>query len=625
MSKNLALNPRNMTLIFVLILLGYAFWMSKDFKTIAAGVAVFLFGMLFLETGFTAFTGGVLEKFLQKSTDNVFKSLSFGVVSTSLMQSSSLVSVITISFLSAGLIHLAGGIGIIFGANIGTTTGAWLMAGFGMKVKISAYAMPMLVFGLIFNFQKSKELKGIGQILAGMGFLFLGISFMKEGFESFKDTFDLAQFALGGYTGLFLFTGIGVLATVVMQSSHATLMLIIAGLAAGQITYENALALAIGANIGTTITAILGSLSANIAGKRLALAHLIFNVITGLIAIVFIHQLRVAVDVVSDGVGIAPDDWTLKLAVFHSIFNVIGVLVMTPFIAKLVTFLEARLPESTESEIKGTKYLNDAAIYLPDTALRVMYKESQRLFDKAIDIVAPALNLTKDDILSDKPMEEVVRQSKTVNDINIHSAYYRQIKGIYNEIVNFGLRAQTEMTEKQIAEAYVIKLACRNMAQIIKTIEEMKANIDKYMNSENPSIRKEYDLFRTNIAKIIRKTYEIRSYESREEAAKAFDILEGKLEGYDVIYNGSVADLVKKQEISDEMATSLMNDSAYAYDIGKMVIDVGEAIWISDKEDINQVNKIEYDANDNRRNEERKEIWTEEQREAQKRKSLATS
>jgi len=237
---------RKILLPAILAILAYGFWVSTDFKEISAGVAIFLFGMLSLEEGFKAFTGGTLEQLLRKSTDRYWKSLSFGIVSTTVMQSSSLVSVITISFLSAGLLTLAAGIGIIFGANIGTTTGAWLIAGLGLKVKISAYAMPMLVFGIILVFQNSKSLKGIGYILAGLGFLFLGIHHMKEGFEAFKSTIDLTQFAVEGYPGLFLFAGIGIFATVVMQSSHATLVLILTALAAGQVTYENALALAIG-------------------------------------------------------------------------------------------------------------------------------------------------------------------------------------------------------------------------------------------------------------------------------------------------------------------------------------------------------------------------------------------
>ena len=125
-------------------ILAYGFWVSPDFKEIAAGVAIFLFGMLSLEEGFRAFSGGLLERILHRSTDQLYKSLGFGIVATTLMQSSSLVSVLTISFLSAGMIGLKAGLGIIFGANLGTTTGAWLVAGFGLKVKISAYALPML-------------------------------------------------------------------------------------------------------------------------------------------------------------------------------------------------------------------------------------------------------------------------------------------------------------------------------------------------------------------------------------------------------------------------------------------------------------------------------------------------
>ena len=147
---------KRIILLTVFVVLSYGFWMSPNLKQIAAGVAIFLLGMLALEAGFQAFTGGLLETILKKTTTGLWKSMSFGLVTTTLMQSSSLVSVLAISFLSAGLITLASGIGIIFGANLGTTTGAWLVAGLGLKVDISAYAMPMLVFGVILILQKSK-------------------------------------------------------------------------------------------------------------------------------------------------------------------------------------------------------------------------------------------------------------------------------------------------------------------------------------------------------------------------------------------------------------------------------------------------------------------------------------
>ena len=391
---------KKILLPIILLILAYGFWISPAFKEIAAGVAIFLFGMLFLEQGFKAFTGGMLERILAKSTNTTLKSLSFGMVSTTLMQSSSLVSVVTISFLSAGLISLVAGIGIIFGANIGTTTGAWLVASFGLKVDISAYAMPMLVFGIVLNFQKSRYAKGIGSVLAGLGFLFLGIHYMKEGFEVFKGHFDLSALSVDGYAGLFLFAGIGALATVVMQSSHATMVLILTALASAQITYDNALALAIGANVGTTITALISAIGANVEGRRLAGAHLLFNVITGLIAIAGLQQFMLAVDWLSLQVGIAADNYTQKLAMFHTLFNLTGVLVMTPFIKQLAAALVRYLPARTKATT-APKFLNSSVIDFPETMLTAVKNETWHLLDSAFEIIAHGINLRQHQILGD--------------------------------------------------------------------------------------------------------------------------------------------------------------------------------------------------------------------------------
>src|SRR6056297_1999711 len=297
-----------------------AFWVSPNAQEIAAGVAIFLFGMLMLEDGFKLLGGGTLERLLERATRSVPRSILFGIVSTTLLQSSSLVSVITISFLSAGLMSLVGGVGIIFGANIGTTTGTWLVAGLGLKIDIAAYGMPMIALGIVLALQKSKPLRGIGNALAGLGFLFLGIHHMKEGFAAFNEQIDLTRFALTGVPGLFVYSLLGAAATVVMQSSHATMVLVVTALSAGQISYENALALAIGANIGTTVTAIIGSLGANFQGKRLALAHFMFNALTAGVALALITPLRETVEWVSTMLRIPEADYAMKLAVFHTIF-----------------------------------------------------------------------------------------------------------------------------------------------------------------------------------------------------------------------------------------------------------------------------------------------------------------
>jgi phosphate:Na+ symporter len=564
----------------IFAILAYGFWISPDFKQIAAGVAIFLFGMLSLEEGFKAFTGGTLERILRKSTDRYWKSLSFGIVSTTIMQSSSLVSVITISFISAGLITLAAGIGIIFGANIGTTTGAWLIAGFGLKVKISAYAMPMLVFGIIMVFQKSKTYKGFGYILAGLGFLFLGIHHMKEGFEAFKSTIDLTEYALAGYPGLFLFAGIGIFATVVMQSSHATLVLILTGLAAGQVTYENALALAIGANVGTCITAILGSLSANVEGKRLAAAHLIFNVITGIIAILFIKQFLWGVDHISALTGIANDDHTLKLAVFHTLFNITGVVVMSPLIGWLVSALTSLLP-AKEISLAQPKYLTAATMEFPDTVMESVRNETLYLYDNALEIIAHGVSLHRQDIFSNRDLSEIVEKPHHVIDIDIDELYGRSVKVLYGSIVSFISEAQAQITSEYGDDLYALRLAGRHIVEALKDVKHLRKNLAAYMVSDNEHIRAEYNKFRLQIASILRELGMLREQSTDPDNITILnlDALKAQIEETDVVANGRLDQLIRGHLITERMATSIMNDSAYTFDICANLIEMAEILF----------------------------------------------
>jgi phosphate:Na+ symporter len=573
---------RKIFLPTILIVLAYGFWISPNFKEISAGVAIFLFGMLSLEEGFKAFSGGTLEKILQKSTDKLYKSISFGFITTTIIQSSSLVSVLTISFIGAGLIGLTQGIGIILGANIGTTTGAWLMAGFGLKVNISAYAMPMLVFGVILIFQKAKSLKGLGYILAGLGFLFLGIHYMKDGFEAFKETLDLASFSVDGLKGLLIFIGIGILATVIMQSSHATIVLILAALSVGQITYENALALTIGANIGTTITAIIGSLSSNIDGKRLAGAHFIFNFVTALVAVVLIDQMMYAVDVISGAIGISSDNHTLKLAVFDTLFKVMGVVLFIPFINKLVNFLNRVFKiDSSKSDTgyDSARYLNDSVLELPATSMAALIRETKHLYKNAFEIITHGLNLKQHNIVSSMPLDEVVKDTYSTNAVNIDDFYQHKIKGIYGEIIDFSAKAQADMTPEDIEVLYQLKLANRDMVEAVKDTKHLQKNLLKYSQSTNPHIKEQYDLIRRDLAELLRNINTIAYTDEEDVILLLLSKAKVHTEKYDILASGTIDTLIREGLISNEMATSLMNDSAYAYDISKNLIAMAEVIF----------------------------------------------
>jgi phosphate:Na+ symporter len=555
--------------LLYLILLGliiYGLWLSPDFNQIAAGVAIFLFGMMSLEQGFQAFSGGTIERLLRKSTDRLWKSLSFGVVATSLMQSSSLVSVLTISFLTAGLIGLQSGIGIIFGANLGTTTGAWVIAGFGLKVELSAFALPMLVMGTVFTFQKNSTWKGIGLVLVGVGFLFLGIDYMKSGFEAFQDTIDLSAYSIPGLKGLLIYVLIGVVATVIMQSSHATLVLILTALAANQILYENALALAIGSNVGTTITAMIGSLNANAAGRRLAVAHLIFNLVTGLLAILLIGQFVYSVDWLSQELGIRDNDYTLKLALFHTLFNLLGVMVMLPLISPLVTFLE-RVVKEKKALVKEPKYLSDAALDSASAAIEVVRKETIRLYKVALKVLANGVAWRLHDIQSDKPLAHVDSYTDQIMVQNLDVVYQNQIKSLYAAIVDYISRARDKFSGSDADALREMRGAGYHIIEAVKAMKHLQKNLLVNIDSDNIYIRDFYNQFRLGIAEVIRTIYELSRAEEPTATTLTLDHSLMAINKIQTDFENTLEHLIRDRKITPAAATSLMTDMGYTIDI----------------------------------------------------------
>lgn len=576
---------RKIFLPTIFLLLTYGFWVSPDFKVITAGVAIFLFGMLALEQGFNAFTGGTLERLLRKSTNKMWKSLTFGFTAATVMQSSSLVSVITISFLSAGLIGLIEGMGIIFGANVGSTTGAWLIAGFGLKVKISAYAMPMLVFGVIFIFQKSKLLKGFGYILAGLGFLFLGIHYMKEGFETFQNQINLTDYAMEGFAGVLVFTLIGILATIIMQSSHATLVLVITALSVQQVTYGNALALVIGANVGTTITAVLGSLTSNTDGKRLALSDVLFKVTAGIVFMLAMNPVIDLVDMVSSSIGIAEDDHTLKLAVFHTIFNVTGVIIMVPFTGKLVAFLERLMPTQAP-QVEKARYLSSASAEVPAAAIEAVRKETVRLYDLSVDTIIRGLSLNRSVFAPDSNLEDVINNSsKVILQQDIDDIYERRIKSIYSDIVEFISHSHRFMgAPDHLNKLLLLREVGLDLVETIKGIKHLQKNLNIYIVSANADIRQEYNNMRIQICRVLQELEVIRSGEDESATILSLDRLKVEINEKDITKTGRLDRLIREHRISAPMAISLMNDSAYHQDICRNLIHMGGILFISSDE-----------------------------------------
>ncbi|MGB4826134.1 MAG: Na/Pi symporter [Paracoccaceae bacterium] len=583
---------KKMFLPVIIGMLITGFWVSSEFQEIAAGVAIFLFGMLMLEDGFRQFSGGILERILEHATRSMPRSMAFGLVTTTIVQSSSLISVITISFLSAGLITLIAGIGIIFGANVGTTTGAWLIAGFGLKVNISAYAMPLLAIGVVLVFQKPKYLRGTGYVLAGLGFLFLGIHHMKLGFETFKDTVDLSRYAMTGIEGLLVYTLVGTLATVLMQSSHATLVLIITALAAGQISYENALALAIGANIGTTITAIMGSLSANYLGKQLALSDVIFKVSTAAVALIFIIPIRGIVDVLSGMVGIADNDFALKVAMFHTIFNVMGVAIMLPLLNRLIGFIEAVITEP-EPDLSRPKYLSEAVDEFPATIEAAMRKEVKHLYDNSVELIVHGLNLSRQEIFATNDVAATVRSSRKVVDFDFDERYEARVKTLYAAIVEFATRTGAKDLPPDVTDRiYILRDVAAQIVRAAKAVKHLRRNTTTYTVHDQGAVTEIYDGLRTEIARILVEIRKLGVAEPEDRSNLWLDEEAAQVEDDAHNSNRIVDALIRKGSLDADAATSFLNDSGYAYNAMRDLLAAARAYYIESDSAVAEVERI---------------------------------
>lgn len=560
---------------------------SEHARTIIAGIALFLIGMNYMENGFKLFSGGSLETILEKFTRTTPRAIGTGFLATAVVQSSSLVTVIIISFLSAGLIGLTQAVGVIFGSNVGTTATAWLVSSIGLKISIAQYALPMLIFGVVMQFSKRSSYKGFGSVLIGLGFIFLGIDYMKEGFETLRENINLAEYAIPGYLGVFVFILFGAIATVIIQSSSATMAIIITALASGQIDYVNALSLAIGTNVGTTVTAAIAAVASNKNGKRLAVAHLIFNVITALIAVVFIYQLAGLVDKLAPVLSISETNVAMKLALFHTLFNVIGVLAVSPFIKYLVRFLQTLFKPKAKDRSKA-KYLTDEVMELPSTALAAIRKETIHLYDISLKAVVHAMNLRRREIFSDKDIDKVLVQSVELINIDIDKIYQKKIKNLYSEIIHFASMSQSNMDSDDNSNLYELRLTARSIVEMVKDVRELQKNLNHFSKSKNTFMINEYDKLRSQLIAVLRSIQEVRNEEEneaeQEDILTRIEVQKEKIIENEMQLNRNIGALIRENKISATMASSLINDIGFTFSICRKLLNSATTLWLQEKQ-----------------------------------------
>ncbi|RXJ96818.1 sodium:pantothenate symporter [Arcobacter sp. AHV-9/2010] len=566
----------------LLVSLAYLLYINEDSKYIVAGVAVFIIGMQFMEDGFKFFSGGILEKLIANSTNTNSKSIFLGITATAILQSSSLIAIIVISFLSAKIISLAGALGVVFGSAVGTTATTWIVSTLGVKIDIAAFALPMVIFGVIFRFYKDRNFQGVGNILLGLGFVFLGIGYMKDGFEDLKQGIDLAQFAIDGYAGIIIYTVVGAVATVIIQSSSATMALTITALVTGQIVYINAMAIAVGANIGTATTAALGAMVSNANSKRMAVGLFIFKGITAVITLASLYLMIDFVDYISKYLGIRSDDWAMKLAVFHTLFNLVGLIIFSFFIPSLVIFLKKLFVEEKESYITKPKFLNMEVVAVPFAALKATRKETIHLYDNASEVLSHAIMLHRHKYLGKKDIGKIVKESSDIIDLNIDEFYESRIKSLYSDIIDYSTYFINELDDEKKLYLNDLRNSCRDIAESVKNTKELQKNVRKYISSNNNYIKDEYNNIREAIAKTINTINEMKNSKDDIDVLSKSELLKENLKRLDVIGTRRIDILIREKRVDKKMATTLLNDSYHANLIISRLISVSKVLWIQD-------------------------------------------
>jgi phosphate:Na+ symporter len=356
---------------------------------LAGGLGLFLLGMSMMTDGLKLAAGPALERILAGATRTRWHALGSGVMVTAVVQSSSAVTVAAIGFVNAGLLSLGPALWVLFGANVGTTMTGWIIAMIGLKFKIEALALPLIGAGVVLRLTGEGQRRGaIGTALAGFGLLFLGIAMLQASFTGLAGQIELPQGE--GPLAVLAQVAIGALMTVLMQSSSASMAIALTAAQGGLLTAQGAAAVVIGANIGTTVTAMLAAIGATPNARRAAAAHVVFNLITGLVALALLPWLIDALGTASEALGL-PHDPAAKLALFHSIFNVLGVLLMWPLARPLTHWLLARFKRREDDEAQ-VQYLDDNVLPVPALAVEALAREVARVGHVAIRMVRAGLH-----------------------------------------------------------------------------------------------------------------------------------------------------------------------------------------------------------------------------------------
>ncbi|HZW48892.1 MAG TPA: Na/Pi cotransporter family protein [Bacillota bacterium] len=395
------------------------------------GVALLLLGITMMGQGLERAAGNALRKIVDFLTTNLFLGVAVGTVVTSIIQSSSAVTVLAVGFVNAGLMTLKQALGVIYGANIGTTMTAQLM-----RLKITDYALPIIAIGVVVNLAAQKDrYKNIGSAIIGFGLLFLGLKTLGSGTEYVRTNPWIKDIIIKYTSNPLSAVAIGAFVTAIIQSSSASTGIVIALAQVGLLDFRSAAGIVLGNNIGTCVTALLASIHADLSARRTAYAHVFFNISGVLITLPFFNYLILFIQNSSTNI-------TGQIANLHTTFNLLTTLLFIPFTDLFVKFLYKLVPEEKGKLSYGPRYLNKSLISTPEAALAVLYKELQHCHEVATLMVQQIFksvfeneeivlnNILKEEEILNNLQTEVIQYVVLLSKENLDSIQSQQLPSI---------------------------------------------------------------------------------------------------------------------------------------------------------------------------------------------------
>ena len=514
--------------------------------SLVGSLALFLFGMKTMSEGLEKFAGDRLRSILAAMTKNRVMGVLTGILITALIQSSSATTVMVVSFVNAGLMTLAQSIGVIMGANIGTTVTAWIISAVGFKVNIAAFAIPLLAIGMPLIFSGKSNRKSIGEFVFGFSFLFMGLSFLQEA-ATVMNIGDmvagmLAHVPQESFLTILLFVVVGALVTMIVQASAATMAitLMLFGMNIPGFGFEQAAALAMGQNIGTTITAFMASLTANTQARRAALAHMFFNVF-GVVA--FLIVFYPACDAVSwfvDSVMGGGND-LFKLSAFHTAFNIINTLLLIGFVRQIEMFVGRVLPMKAQDEDYRLRFISGGLLSTAELSIMEAQKEIRHFAERCQRMFGfvPELMQITDETEFNKLFSRIGKYENITDSMEMEIAAY--LNKVSEGRLSDASKAQIQKMLRQITELESIGDSVYNLGRTLNRhrmhcqdafTPEQTQHMQTMLGLVEGSLEemmKRIDLTapRTNITKSINIEHEINNYNKQLRNQNLSDVNAG--------------------------------------------------------------------------------------------------